>query len=178
MYVVFALPIVGVADFCRKHISLFTCIEYVAPPLVMHQKIRCLPRHSQCNHFFKSPPPGPPPPPPPPPPHSIPNKRTVFSLLSGILSGLQKKLKWERSRGDGEHLLRSSPIHPVFISSENNSIFLDPTHPFQYSFNPHTSVICISSQALFSVLFQSTHFYINFSFPHIVYSIPNSSHPL
>jgi hypothetical protein len=30
MYVVFALPIVGVADLCRKHISLFTCIEYVA----------------------------------------------------------------------------------------------------------------------------------------------------
>ena len=108
-----------------------------------------------------------PPRPPPPPFPSILNKRTVFSLLSGILSGLKKKLKWERRRGEGKHLLRSSPIHPVFISSENNSIFLDPTHPFQSSFNPHTSVICNSSRALFSVLFQSTHFYINFSSPHI-----------
>jgi len=129
----------------------------------MHQKIRCPLRHSQCNLFFNDTTT-----PPPPPTHSIPNKRTVFSLLSGILSGLKKKLKWERRREEGKHLLRSSPIHPVFISSENSSIFLDPTHPFQSSFNPHTSVICISSRALFPVLFQSTHIYLNSSSPHIL----------
>ncbi len=93
----------------------------------------------QCNNFFMIPPR------PTTPPPRIPNKRTVFSLLSGILSGLKKKLKWERRRGEGTFI--------TVLSYSSSFYILWKQFYFPWS---HTS---------FPILFQSTHICYMYFFP-------------